>query len=104
MFDYDEVNRVINEIENEMKRIGLWQNEPIKPEMYEFQEAFGADTMSFEQWIQFILIPRVCHIIKEKNDFPRKSNVSAYAVKNLDGIEDVSKLHNLLHEFDNFFK
>lgn len=100
---YYDVERAIDEIESEMKSIGLWHKEPLSPEKYNFRSAFGADTMSFEQWIQFILIPNVLRIVKEKGKFPQNSQVAVYAVKNLDGNPNAAKLQKLLINFDNLF-
>ena len=101
--DYYEVEKVIDEIESEMKRIGFWKKKPLSPEKYRFQRAFGGDTMAFEQWIQFILIPNVRRIIEEKGRFPKNSQVAVYAVKELDGNPYVAKLQGLLRDFDNLF-
>lgn len=44
-----DVKTKIAQIEAELKRIGLWHTEPLKPEQYNFAEAFALDTMSFSQ-------------------------------------------------------
>ena len=104
MTDYNKVENVIKAIEMEMKHIDLWQNKPLSPEKYKFQSAFAGDTMSFEQWIQFILIPNVRRIIKERGRFPQNSQVASYAGRNLEGYPyDVAKLQILLNMFDNIF-
>jgi uncharacterized protein YqcC (DUF446 family) len=47
--DYGVVSARLDEIENEMKRIGLWQTEPLREEQYDFRQAFAVDTMAFNQ-------------------------------------------------------
>lgn len=100
---YEKVQTKIQEIEVEMKKVGLWQNEPLQPEAYNITAAFGAGTMSLEQWIQFILISRVTDIIKEKGSFPPGSSVGVYAVRSFDGMPEASHLITLLCEFDALF-
>lgn len=41
----ERIQAKIAEIEEEMRRIGHWQNDPLRPEQYEFRMAFGMDTM-----------------------------------------------------------
>ncbi len=100
---YQKAAQAIFEIEAEMKRIGYWSALPLLPEAYHFQRAFAADTMSFSQWLQFILIPRVRQIIQERGQFPTNSMVGAMAVREFDGDDHASELVRLLSEFDALF-
>lgn len=91
-------------IEAEMKRIGLWQTEPLPAERYDFHRAFAMDTMAFTQWLQFIFIPRVREIIASGDEFPDKSEVSAQAFREFDvEVADTERLQKLLSEFDDMF-
>ena len=103
-----EVAAKIAEIEEEMKRLGLWQEGPLREEQYEFRQAFAADTMTFTQWLQFILIPRVKEIIEAGGEFPSKSEVGAKAFREFVmwpayGNLDAERLLGLLNEFDALF-
>ena len=92
----------IASIEAEMRRIGFWQAAPLKPEQYQFSEAFAMDTMAFSQWLQFIFIPRVKDSAAS-GKFPSKSEVAAQAVREFDGQQEASQLESLLSEFDALF-
>ena len=99
--DYQTVDAKIAAIEIEMKRIGMWQDEPLKPEQYDFRSAFGADTMAFEQWLEFIFIPHVRDMIVTREPFPSESNVAAQALREFDTSGfDTARLQQLLQEFD----
>ena len=100
---YEIVARALAEIIEEMKRIGYWQADPLPVEAYDFRLAFAADTMSFEQWLRFVFVPRVNQIIAEKGDFPSQSQVGTAALKNFDGDDKASKLVRMLNEFDALF-
>lgn len=100
---YSSIKSKIDAIEDELKHIGFWQAEPLKPEQYNFQRAFGMDTMAFSQWLQFIFIPRVNSIIAEHGQFPKSSSVGAQAVREFDGLDEASRLITLLSEFDAMF-
>jgi uncharacterized protein YqcC (DUF446 family) len=89
-------------IEAEMRRIGFWQKESLKPEQYQFQKAFGMDRMSFGQWLQFIFIPHAREAA-EMGNFPKESHVGAQAMREFDGIPEAARLTQLLSEFDSLF-
>ena len=102
--DYAVVAAKLDEIETEMRRIGMWQEQPLRPEQYDFTRAFGMDTMAFDQWLQFIFIPRAREIVAARGKFPPYSQVSAQAVREFDTHPlDTARLQTLLHEFDRLF-
>ena len=61
------------EIEAELKRLNRWSAEPLPSGKLENMGAFSSNTMAFEQWLQFILIPRIHAIVEEKGEFPKGS-------------------------------
>ncbi len=106
--DSDTVASKLAEIEAEMKRVGLWQSEPMAAEKYEFNQAFAMDTMTFTQWLQFVFIPRVKEIISAGGEFPRKSEVGAQAFREFvaypsAGEVETEQLLELLNGFDAMF-
>jgi len=101
--DYGLVAARLDEIEREMKLVGLWQEKPLAPEQYNFTRAFAMDTMSYDQWLQFVFIPRVREIISTKGKFPASSSVGAQAVREFDTYRNAERLITLLSEFDRLF-
>ena len=97
------VEEKITEIENEMKRIGSWQSEPLPEEKHNFHAAFAMDTLAFGQWLQFIFIPRVTSIVEARGEFPPSSSVGAQAIREFDGDDTAQQLVSLLCEFDALF-
>lgn len=89
-----------NEIEAELKRLNRWSAELLSAEKFENMGAFGSNTMAFEQWLQFILVPRIRAIVEEKGKFPKSSMLAPYAIRVFDGDREVGQLQNLLHELD----
>lgn len=92
------------EVEEEMKRIGYWQNDPLRPEQYQFRMAFAMDTMAFSQWLQFIFIPRVKSMLETGEKFPRDSQNGAQAAREFDGDDNAQGLVTLLSEFDEIIR
>jgi uncharacterized protein YqcC (DUF446 family) len=97
-----DVIRYVDLIEAEMRRIGFWESEPLRPEQMEFTQAFAMDTMTFAEWLQFIFLPRVREAAAS-NRFPSGSSVGAQAVREFDGNPDADTLVTLLSEFDALF-
>lgn len=91
-----------DEIEAEMRRIGMWQEAPLRPEQLRFTQAFAMDTMTFSQWLQFVFLPRLREAIAT-NIFPASSSVAAQAVREFDGYPNADGLLTLLAEFDGLF-
>ena len=98
----DAVAAAADKIEAEMKRIGYWQVEPLNPEQMLFTKAFAMDTMSYAQWLQFVLLPQVRRAIASKH-FPSASNAGAQAVREFDGDPNATGLVVLLSDFDALF-
>ena len=89
-----------NQIEIELKRLKRWSAEPLRAERYENMGPFGSNTMAFEQWLQFILIPQIHAIAEEQGEFPVSSELAPYAIRVFDGDNEAGPLHDLLYELD----
>jgi len=97
---HERVAAQITAIEAEMKRVALWQAEPLAPELLQSPGAFGVNTLTFQQWLQFVLIPNVNKIVAAKAPLPETSNTAIAAVRNFDGMDEADRLIDLLGEFD----
>ncbi len=97
---HSKVSAKAAEIETELKRINRWQTEPLPPEKYENMGSFGSNTMTYEQWLQFVLLSRIQDIVNDRGEFPSESNLATYAVRNFDGDDEVDRLKDLLYELD----
>jgi uncharacterized protein YqcC (DUF446 family) len=97
---YEVVRLKALEIENELKAINRWDPNPLDESKLINMEAFAANTMPFEQWIQFILLKRIHDTIADRDDFPASSMVGTYAVRVFDGDSETSQLQRLLYELD----
>lgn len=103
---YQAVEAKINAIEAEMKRVGMWQEQPLSPDQLDVHTAFGQGKLSFEQWLQFILLSRVREIIAARGRWPSGSQVALQAFREwkMWGCEDqYDDLLRLLEEFDAMF-
>ncbi len=100
---YTRAAQLADEVEAELKVIGCWLEDDLPETAYQFQQAFAMDTMTFSQWLQFVLIPRVRQIIAEQGEFPSHSMVGVQAMREFDGDARADHLVALLSEFDGLF-
>lgn len=96
----EKVQEKIEEIREEMQRIGLWQEEPLPEEAFDYTLAFARDRMAFHQWLQFIFIPQVQEMVQEYEELPRTSQVGKAAESAFEDWDQGERLVRLLIEFD----
>jgi uncharacterized protein YqcC (DUF446 family) len=92
---YQQILEKIEEIEQEMKRIGFWDEKNFEKNI---------NTPTFEQYLQYGVIPKVRKIVAEKGGFPKESNLGLRAMKEydyMDSVPEADNLQRLLREFDN---
>jgi uncharacterized protein YqcC (DUF446 family) len=100
---YARASGLAAKIEAEMKAIGCWSEQALPEAAYDFLLTFARDTMSFTQWLQYVLIPRVRQIVADQGDFPARCMVGVQAIREFNGDARASDLTTLLIEFDALF-
>ena len=83
-----------------LKELHRCREQPLPATAFENMGAFGENTMTFDQWMQFVLVPRLRGIVREREEFPSGSDLAAYAVRALDGDPDGKRFHDRLYEID----
>ena len=91
---------LLDKIEAELKQAGYWQSTPLSEDKFNNMGAFGMNTMTFSQWLQFVFLPQARKAVSGEREFPSKSNVSAQAIREFDGDPGAETLVSLLCEFD----
>lgn len=90
-------------IEAELKALGRWSKERPAEDRFVDMGPFGMKTLAPEQWLQFVLVPRIRDIVASGDEFPKESGVATWAVRNFDGDEEAGKLITLLSKLDELF-
>ena len=90
-------------IERELRLLGLWDEVSPSAEALSSQEPFSVDTLDFEQWLQWIFLPRMKLILEQDLPLPNASGIQemaemVFAGRNVQG-RDV-ELQRLLKQFD----
>ncbi len=97
----------LSEIEKELKNLKLWSDGANRPDDKAFlsQTPFFMDTMEFHQWLEFVLIPQMIHIINHNEPLPKNVNIHPYAQEIYRGKwQEYKLLIQKIMEFDKLFQ
>lgn len=88
-------------MEKEMRRLGLWAREPPRPEALASKQPFCYDTLAFEQWLQWVFIPRMKRILEQGLAVPQDSDIYPLAEEVFSrSSADTRALLDLIRAFD----
>lgn len=88
-------------IERELHVQGWWSEQHPSAEALASVVPFAVDSMSFEQWLQWIFLPRMRHILEHGLALPNASGILVMAETVYSNKPDESReLRRLLAEFD----
>ncbi|MES2818570.1 MAG: YqcC family protein [Pseudomonadota bacterium] len=88
-------------IETELRLQGWWALSPPAPEALASPEPFCVDTLEFEQWLQWICVPRMAALLESAAPLPGSSGIQAMAeVVFRERMTQARPLVALLGEFD----
>jgi len=88
-------------IERELRVLDLWASTPPDARALASQEPFCVDTLSFEQWLQWIFLPRMKVILEREDALPAVSGILAMAEVVYQGrLQQMSGLLRALESFD----
>lgn len=88
-------------IEHELVVLGWWSAEPPASEALSSQQPFCVDTLAFEEWLQWIFLPRMREIIEQGKPLPSVSGIRQMGeMVFVDRPEQARRLLELLGAFD----
>lgn len=93
----------MNQLETALKKSQLWDDEQPSLEQLSSCEPFCVDTLRFEQWLQWIFIPKMSQIVATPNfnGLVHRSDIhtmSDYAFR--DYPQDTKKINQLIKQLD----
>ena len=74
---------VLLEVEATLRTSGKWDAYQPPREALVSAQPFCFDTLRFEQWLQWIFLPRMKQILEHRKPLPRKSGILTYAQETL---------------------
>lgn len=100
-----ELKKLLNELEEELKKMSLWQGLAGRPPESAFlsMTPFFMDTMEFHQWLEYVFIPRL-NALESQELSNLKVIVAPYAIEVYRGQwTRYAALIRLLKKIDAFF-
>ncbi|QLB13117.1 uncharacterized protein YqcC (DUF446 family) [Bisgaardia hudsonensis] len=94
----------LEELQQIMQELDLWATVAPNPQALLSTEPFAIDTMTANEWLQWIFIPRMCALLEADLPLPNNISITPYieeALKELDGLE---KLLCPINEIENLLK
>jgi uncharacterized protein YqcC (DUF446 family) len=92
---------LLMEIEREMRALDLWSQQMPAPEALMSQQPFCVDTLNFHEWVQWLLLPRLEHMVLERIPLPETCAVAPMAeeiYRQMDA--DTDRLLELIEQLD----
>lgn len=89
------------EIEAEMRRLRLWEPQPPPAQALASLIPFCHDTLHFEQWLQWVLLPKMKQVIESDEECPSSSDITSLAEHRFAQLtQPTATLLGLLARFD----
>jgi uncharacterized protein YqcC (DUF446 family) len=70
---------VLLEVEAQLRISGKWEQRQPPQSALSSSQPFCIDTLNFEQWLQWIFLPRMKRILEQQQPLPAKSGIYEYA-------------------------
>ncbi len=76
---YDDVATLLLQLEAELRRMQLWEEQQPPAELLVSTEPFCVDTLSLPQWLQFVFLPRMTELIDGARPLPDQCGIAPMA-------------------------
>ncbi|AKH89884.1 YqcC family protein [Edwardsiella tarda] len=78
MSDYAIVHTHLHQIESQLRALALWQAQAPSAEALASQEPFCVDTLEASEWLQWIFLPRMQALVRNRAPLPRRMAIAPY--------------------------
>lgn len=75
MLIHQQCSKLLVQLEQDLKQLKLWSEQAPSNEQLNSIQPFAVDTLAFEQWLQFIFIPKMTFLIDNKVALPKNMAV-----------------------------
>lgn len=76
---HTEIAAALIDIEAQLRQLGQWAKLPPPAEALASTEPFSVDTLTFPQWLQFILLPTLYRMLEEGHPLPERCGIAPMA-------------------------
>lgn len=82
----------LEQLQNTMQQLNLWQAVPPAAETFQSEAPFSIDTMSAEEWLQWVFIPRMHALLESGAPLPSQMAISPYIEEAMKEFDELSRL------------
>ena len=100
----EEYREILDRIESELRRLDMWADQPPAMSAFTSTLPFCVDTMPLENWLQFVLIPKVESLLALDRTLPGPAGIAPIAEEAFKHNHEALRLVRVLHEFDELTK
>jgi len=91
----------LSSIEQELRELGWWSQSPPSEQALCSQEPFCVDSLPFEHWLQWVLLPRMQQLLDENAALPQNSAIAEMAdVVYREQLSKTAALRRAIKQFD----
>lgn len=73
---YHQLAILLLDVEKDLRNLALWEQQPPTPEALASTQPFAVDTLSFNQWLQFIFLPRMTQLVEAAGSLPQTCGIA----------------------------
>ena len=77
--DTARIRELLQSIEAEMRALDLWSSTPPPAEAFASSQPFCHDRMAFEQWLQWVFVPRMHALLDGGGPLPERCGIAPLA-------------------------
>lgn len=100
---HKEVEILITKLEQSLRQAMLWSCHSPSKEALQSIVPFAFDSMPFEQWLQFIFIPKMSEIVRNQQKLPNSLKMSPMAEQCLGLHDNYRGVIELIRQIDLLF-
>ncbi len=82
----EQVAALLIDIEAELRQLNLWDDVSPSEQALASSEPFCVDTLSFTQWLQFIFLPTMYHLMESEAPLPTECGIAPMAEEHFRGL------------------
>ncbi len=76
---HSQIATLLLEVEKSLRDLALWSDVQPSPEALASTQPFAVDTLEFQEWLQFIFIPRMARLVEDGEQLPGNCGIAPMA-------------------------
>jgi uncharacterized protein YqcC (DUF446 family) len=82
----DRVATLLIDIEAHLRRLNVWEDISPSEEALSSDQPFCIDTLSYSQWLQYIFLPTMYHLLESESPLPEECSIAPMAEEHFRGL------------------